>query len=106
MTKVVGIRHEDHTIRLVLLDGRWWVFCDDAAPQIDQHLSPQRLFADAPEKERRIASVNADPPTNLVSARYLLRLLHKSQRMDHSRFRAWLRAWKIVSGAVDLSGET
>ena len=54
MVRVEELRFDDHTIRLALLENRWWIFCDDAAPQIDQHLSAEKLFADTPERERQI----------------------------------------------------
>ena len=100
MVRVEELRFDDHTIRLALLENRWWIFCDDAAPQIDLHLSPAKLFADTPEGERRIASTGADSFAYLVSARHLLYWLHKGETTNHNRLRAWLRAWKVISDAT------
>jgi len=106
MAAIETIRYDSHTVRLVLLDGRWWVFAEDAAIQLDARISPTKLFDEASADERLRKSLTVGPPAYLVSARYLIRRLKKSQKLDHARFRAWLKAWKIISGAPDLSYAT
>ena len=99
MTRVERLRFDDQTIRLALIANRWWVFCEDAAPQIDSRLMPEELFVNAPEWEREFMSVGKDSCAYLVSARYLLYWLHRSEATNHNRLRAWLYAWKIISEA-------
>jgi prophage antirepressor-like protein len=101
--KIEHIHYESRSIRLVLVDDRWWVFAENAATQISAQLSPEKLFNEAPDSERRRMHLAPGPPVRLVSARYLIRRLRKSDHFDHVRFRAWLKAWKIVSGHQDLS---
>lgn len=91
---------------MVLLENRWWVFAQDAAGKVDERMNEEKLFANTPDGEKRFASVAPGRPMRLVSARYLIRRLENSQNYDHARFRAWLKAWKIISGAKNWSGSS
>ncbi len=99
MARVEELRFNDHTIRLAQLEKRWWVFCDDAAPHIDPHIGPEKLFVDAPERECRIMRTGSDSFAQLVSAQHLLQWLHKHYSVNHNRMRAWLRTWKVICEA-------
>ena len=105
MATIETVHYDSQSVRLVLLDGRWWVFAEDAAIPLDARMSPTELFDEAPTDERLRKSLTAGPQVYLVSARYLIRRLQKSQKFDHSRFRAWLKAWKIVTGVQDRGGK-
>jgi len=100
MERVEEIRFEGQTIRLTRVDRQWWVFCADAAPRIRHDLSQEELYAKTPDRERRIVRTRTGVFAHLVSARYLLHMLHKDDTTNRNRFRAWLRAWKIVSDAA------
>ncbi|PWB84636.1 MAG: hypothetical protein C3F11_00275 [Methylocystaceae bacterium] len=76
------------------------MFCADAAPQIDAGLNQEVLYTSAPERERRIVRMKFGFFAYLVSARYLLYRLHKDETTNRNRFRAWLRAWDVVSDAA------
>lgn len=100
MKKIEELHFESQKIRLMRLGRVWWVFCADAAPRIDSGLSQEDLYASAPESERRIVSVGSGFLAYLVSARYLLTRMQENEAIDRDRFRAWLRAWKVVSEAA------
>jgi prophage antirepressor-like protein len=104
MVKIETIRYENRTIRLILLDGRWWVPAQDAVPFFDTPMSADMLFANAPQDERRFDHFTGGIPSDLLSARYLIRRLSRSQKSRQSYFRAWLKAWKVVTGTADYSG--
>jgi prophage antirepressor-like protein len=106
MVEVKVMRYEGEAMRMVPMDDRWWVFAQDAARQIDARKNWEMLFTDAPDEEKRFASVTPGHLVRLVSARYLIRRLNNSQNYAHARYRTWLEAWKIVSGAKDLSGSS
>jgi hypothetical protein len=63
-----------------------------------------KLFDEALEGERLKRSLMGGLPASLVSARHLIDRLQKSEKVAHTKFRAWLKAWKVVSGAKDHSG--
>ena len=97
MKKIEELHFESQKIRLMRLGRAWWVFCADAAPRINSGLSQEILYASAPEGERRIVRVGSGFFVYLVSARHLLTRMHEDEATDHDRFRAWIRAWKVVS---------
>jgi hypothetical protein len=99
VANVEELRFDDRLIRVTFVEGHWWVFCADAAFQIDRSLGAEELFAQAPESERRITSTEVDSCVYLISASYLLFRLGRSETSNHYRFRAWLRAWKTVTEA-------
>lgn len=101
--KVEELQFDDRLIRVTFLEGLLWVFCADAASQIDRSLGAEGLFAQAPESERRIITTQADPCVYLVLASHLLFRLRRSETSNHYRFRAWLRAWKTISEASAIS---
>ncbi len=65
MTRIQELQFHRRPIRLVFLEKRWWVFCDDVASQIA--LSPAQLYAKTPELERRILDTSKDSFAYLVS---------------------------------------
>jgi hypothetical protein len=105
IAKAEELRFDNNIIRVTSLEGLWWVFCADAAFQIDRSLGAEGLFAHAPESERRITRTEVDPCVYLVSASYLLFRFGRSETSHHYRFRAWLRAWKTVTEAGAISRE-
>lgn len=104
VARVEELRCDGHTVRVALLEGLWWVFCADAASQIDHSLEAEGLFSQVPESERRITRTEMETCVYLVSSGYLLIRLGKSETINHYRFRAWLRAWKTITEAIAISG--
>jgi prophage antirepressor-like protein len=106
VSKVDTIHYGTRTIRLVNIAKRCWIFADDAAAQLGFYVSSSKLHADAPEDERLKTSLGGALPANLVSVRYLIDRINTLEKNDSpalSKFRAWLKAWKIVNGAKDHS---
>ncbi len=104
VARVEELRCDGHAVRVALLEGLWWVFCADAASQIDHSLEAEGLFAQVPESERRMTRTEIEPCLYLVSAGYLLFRLGRSETINHYRFRAWLRASKTITEAIAISG--
>ncbi len=100
MTRIQELEFNRQRIRLALRDRRWWVFCEDVAPQIDGKLTPVQLYARTPEWERQILTRGIDAFDYLVSARHLLYWLNRNAATNHNKLRAWLNAWKIVNEAA------
>jgi hypothetical protein len=59
---------------MVFLENRWWVFAQDAASKIDERMNEEKLFANTPDGEKRLASVASGRTVRAVSARYLIAL--------------------------------
>lgn len=96
--------YEGRPVRLVFMNSRWWIFADDAAPLVRTDLSAEELFEDAADDERQAANLmNSKRIAYLVSARQIMRLLYEGDSSNQHRVRAWLRAWKIVTGSEDRS---
>jgi hypothetical protein len=94
MVRVEKVRHGDNDLRLVWLENRWWVYAEDAAAQAGP---PKQTFYDgAPESERRLLSLTPGPPAPLVSTRHLVAQLEDTSNDRLARFRAWLKAWKVI----------
>ncbi len=100
MTRIQELEFNKQTIRLASDAKRWWVFCEDVAPQIDAKLTAVQLYAGAPECERRILNTSNDSSAYLVSARHLLYWLNRNEATNHNKLRAWMNAWKIISDAA------
>ncbi|MGJ0507572.1 MAG: hypothetical protein ACR652_10640 [Methylocystis sp.] len=104
VARVKELPCDGRAVRVALLEGLWWVFCADAAPQIDHSLGAESLFAQAPESERRMARTEIETCVYLVSSRYLLFRLGRSETINHYRFRAWFCAWKTITEATVIRG--
>ncbi len=103
MVRIESIRYDNRSLRLVLLEERWWIPVEDAASQLGERSNTLDIFTAAPENERIRQPLGTGAPAKLVSVRYLIRRLKKSERPDQARFRVWLKSWKIVSGVPDYS---
>ena len=104
MPKVKVMHYEGEPMRMVFIENRWWVFAQDASDKIDDRMNEEKLFANTPEDEKRLAHIASGRPVRVVSARHLIRRLENSLNYDRARFRAWLKAWKIISGAKSANG--
>ncbi len=104
MPRLDVLDYEGRPARLVLMNSRWWIFADDAAPLVRSDLSAEELFDDAADDERQTSNLmNSKRTAHLFSARQIMRLLYEGDSPNQHRVRAWLRAWKIVTGSEDRS---
>jgi prophage antirepressor-like protein len=93
--------YEGRPVRLVLMNDRWWIFADDAAQLVCADASAEELFEDAAEDERQTTNLMNPKHAHLVSARQIMHLLREGDSPKQHRLRAWLRAWRIVTGSED-----
>jgi prophage antirepressor-like protein len=98
MPRLETLHYDGEPVRLVFIEGRWWLNAEDAASLLSCGMSGCQLLERAGEEERLKSAIGP-----VVSARYVLGLLRESDKPNRFRLKAWLRAWKIVSAAESRS---
>jgi prophage antirepressor-like protein len=103
MPRLETLHYDGEPVRLVFIEGRWWLNTEDAASLLSCGMSGCQLFEHAGETERRKAICMQPAIGPVISARYVIELSRESDKPNRFRLKAWLRAWKIVSASESRS---